>query len=106
MDKSQEKEKGRHDQHEIEKTFYVGDRVWLYFNKESLQEQGNKIKDKYVPFKILDKVRNNSYRLGMGKWKKLRVSFGALDAIENWKNKHTSTCMDILRHLHNESCDE
>ena len=22
------------------------------------------------------------------------------------KNRHPSTCMDILRHLHNESCDE
>ena len=32
--------------------------------------------------------------------------FGALDAIQNWKNRHQSTCMDILRHLHSESCDE
>ena len=32
--------------------------------------------------------------------------FDALDAIENYKNRHPSTCMDILRHLHNESCDE
>ena len=41
----------------------------------------------------------------MGVCKKLMVSFGALDAIQNWKDKHPSTCMDILRHLHNESCD-
>ena len=41
-----------------------------------------------------------------GVCKLMRVSFDTLDAIENWKNKHPSTYMDILRNLHNESCDE
>ena len=53
-------------------------------------------------------LHGNGYllRFGKGECTKLRVSFGALDVIENWKNKHPLTCMDILRHLHNESCDE
>jgi len=34
LQKSHEKYKARHDQHNIEKSFKVGDRVWLQLNKE------------------------------------------------------------------------
>jgi hypothetical protein len=48
----------------IEKTFKVGDRVWLYLNKESLQGLGKKIKALwYGPFEVLEKVGDNAYRL-------------------------------------------
>jgi hypothetical protein len=44
LKKSQEKYKARHDQHRTEKSFKVGDRVWLQLNKERLQGPGKKIK--------------------------------------------------------------
>jgi len=37
LSKSQEKYKVNHDQHRTEKSFKVGDRVWLQLNKERLQ---------------------------------------------------------------------
>ena len=36
LKKSQEKYKARHDQHKTERTFRLGDRVWLQLNKERL----------------------------------------------------------------------
>jgi hypothetical protein len=51
---SQEKYKARHDQHIKEKSFKVGDRVWLQLNKERLQGPGNKIKSlQYGPFQYI-----------------------------------------------------
>jgi hypothetical protein len=51
LKKSQERYKARHDQHRTEKTFKVGDRVWLQLNKERLQGLGKKIKALwYGPF--------------------------------------------------------
>jgi hypothetical protein len=40
LNKSQENCKARHDQHIIERTFRVGDRVWLQLNKERLHGPG------------------------------------------------------------------
>jgi hypothetical protein len=41
---SQEKYKARHVQHRTEKSFKVGDKVWLQLKKERLQGPGMKIK--------------------------------------------------------------
>ena len=60
--KSHEKYNERHDQHNVEKTFKVGDRVWLHLNKERLWGVGKEIKDlRYGLFEVLEKVKDNSY---------------------------------------------
>lgn len=60
----QEKYKASYDQCRTKKSFEVGDRVWLQFNKERLQGTGNKRKAlRYGPFEILEKAGDNSYRL-------------------------------------------
>ena len=59
--KAHEKYKEIHDQHDVEKTFKVGDRVWLQLNKERLWG-GKEIKDlRYGLFEVLEKVKDNSY---------------------------------------------
>ena len=64
--KAHEKYNERHDQHDVEKTFKVGDRVWLHLNKERLWGLVKKIKDlRYSPFEVLDKVEDNSYRINL-----------------------------------------
>ena len=66
LQKSQVKYKARHDEHIIEKTFKVGDRVWLQLNKERLHGPAKKIKAlRYGPFEILEKAGDNSYRLSL-----------------------------------------
>jgi hypothetical protein len=66
LKKSQERYKARHDQHRIEKSFKVGERVWLQLNKERLQGLGEKIKAlRYGPFEVLEKVGDNAYRLSL-----------------------------------------
>jgi len=57
------KYKARHDQPRTEKSFKLGDRVWLQLNKKRLQGPGTKIKAlRYGPFEILEKVSDNVYR--------------------------------------------
>ena len=42
----------------------MGDNVWLHLDKERLQGPGKKIKAlRYVPFEILKKVGDNTYKL-------------------------------------------
>eukprot|EP00253_Pinus_taeda_P023991 PITA_23991 len=66
LKKSQVKYKARNDQHITNKTFKVGDIVWLQLNKEKLQGLGKKIKDLgYAPFEILEKVGDNVYRINL-----------------------------------------
>ena len=66
LKKSQEKYKAEHDQHKVEKSFKLGDRVWLHLNKERLWGLVKKIKDlRYSPFEVLDKVEDNSYRINL-----------------------------------------
>ena len=44
--------------------FQVGDEVWLYISKERLQGEGKKLKPiRYGPFKILEKIGNNAFKL-------------------------------------------
>ena len=50
----------------VEKTFKVGDRVWLHLNKERLQGPSKKIKAlQYGPFEVLEKIGDNAYRLSL-----------------------------------------
>ena len=57
LKKSQAKYTARHDQHRTNKSWKVGDRVWLpRLNKERLQGPGNKIKAlRYGPFEVLER---------------------------------------------------
>jgi hypothetical protein len=49
--------KAIHDQNRTDKSFKVGDRVWLQLNKEIIQGLGNNIKAfQYGPLEVLDKV--------------------------------------------------
>jgi hypothetical protein len=62
LKKSHEKYKDRNDQHKIERTFRVGDKVWLQLNKEIIY--GKKIKAIwYGPFEVVKNVGDHSYRL-------------------------------------------
>jgi hypothetical protein len=57
LKKSREKYKAQHGQHRIEKTFKLGDKVWLYLNKERLQGPSKKSKAlQYGPFEVFEKV--------------------------------------------------
>ena len=62
----QAKYKAWHDKHQVEHSSQVGDQVWLYDSKERLQGEGKKLKPiRYGPFKILDKIGENAFRLDL-----------------------------------------
>jgi len=64
LEKSQEKYKVRHDKHQFEHSFQVGDQVWLYIIKDRMKCEGKKLKlIRYGPFKILEKIGENIFRL-------------------------------------------
>ena len=66
MEKSQAKYKARHDKHRIEHSFQVVDQVWLYISKDRMQGEGKKLKPiRYGPFKILEKIGENDFRLDL-----------------------------------------
>jgi hypothetical protein len=66
LKKSQKKYKARHNQHRTERSFRVGDRVWLQLNKKRLQGLGNKIKAlRYGSCEVLVKVGDNAYILSL-----------------------------------------
>lgn len=66
MEKSQAKYKERHDKHRMEHSFQVGDQVWLYISKDRMQGEGKKLKPiRYGPFKILEKIGENAFRLDL-----------------------------------------
>lgn len=66
LEQSQAKYKARHDKHQIEHRFYVGDQVWLYIRKDRMQGEGKKLKPtRYGPFKILEKIGENVFRLDL-----------------------------------------
>ena len=66
LEKSQAKYKTRHDKHSVDHSFQVGDEVWLYISKERLKGEGKKLKPiRYGPFKILEKIGNNAFRLDL-----------------------------------------
>jgi len=50
----------------MEHSFEVGDQVWLYINKDRMQGEGKKLKPiRYGPFKILEKIGENYFRLDL-----------------------------------------
>ena len=66
LEKSQAKYKARHDKHQMEHSFQVGDQFWLYINKDRMQGEGKKLKlIRYGPFKILEKIGENAFCLDL-----------------------------------------
>ena len=66
LEKSQAKYKTRHDKHCVDHSFQFGDEVSLYVSKERLKGKGKKLKPiQYGPFKIIDKIGNNAFRLDL-----------------------------------------
>jgi len=66
LEKSQAKYKARHDKHQMEHSFQVGDQFWLYINKDRMQGEGKKLKPiRYGPFKILEKIGENAFHLDL-----------------------------------------
>jgi hypothetical protein len=64
LKKSKTLYKSRHDQHWENHKLCVGDQVWLYTCRESLQGASKKIKPlRYGPFEIMDKVNENTFRM-------------------------------------------
>ena len=62
LEKSQAKYKARHDKHQIDHQFQVGDRVWLHITKERMKGEGKKLKPiRYGPFEILEKIGTNAF---------------------------------------------
>ena len=52
--------------------FQVGDEVLLYISKERLQDEGKKLKPIcYGPFKILEKIGNNAFKLDLPSYMKI-----------------------------------
>jgi len=50
----------------MEHSFQVGDQVWLYISKYRLQGEGKKLKPiRYGPFKVLEKIGENAFRLDL-----------------------------------------
>lgn len=66
LEKSQAKYKARHDKHQVEHNFQVGDEVWLYISKDRMQGEGKKLKPiRYGPFKVLEKIGENAFCLDL-----------------------------------------
>ena len=64
LEKNQSNYKARHDKHRVDHKFQVGDKFWLYIRKEILQGEGKKLKPiHYGPFKILEKIGTNAFKL-------------------------------------------
>ena len=66
LEKSQGKYKARHAKHRQDHKFQVDDEFWLNINKERLQGEGKKLKPiRYGPFRILENIGNNAFRLDL-----------------------------------------
>jgi len=63
---SQANYKARHDKHQVDHQFQVGDKVWLHITKERMKGEGKKLKPiRYGPFEILEKIGTNAFRLNL-----------------------------------------
>jgi hypothetical protein len=97
LEKSQAKYKARHDKHRIDHSFEVGDEVWLYINKERLKGEGKKLKPiRYGPFKIVDKIGNNAFRLDLPPY----MQMYAVVNVENLKLYDPPLIDDQGEHVH------
>lgn len=72
LEKTKAKYKARHEKHRVDHDFQVGDQFWFYINKEILRDEGKKLKPiRYGPFKILEKIGNNTFRLDFPPYMKI-----------------------------------
>jgi hypothetical protein len=64
LDKIQAKYKERHDKHQVDHQFEVGDQVWIHISKDIMKGEGKKLRPiQYGPFKILENIGTNAFRL-------------------------------------------
>jgi hypothetical protein len=64
LEKIQAKYKAKNDKYWIDHHFQLGDQVWLYISREYLKDERKNLKPiKYGPFKILEKIGDNAFRL-------------------------------------------
>lgn len=64
LEKSQAQYKARHDKHQVDHQFQVGDKVWLHISKVRMKGEGKKLKlIRYGPFTILENIGDNAFIL-------------------------------------------
>jgi hypothetical protein len=103
LEKSQAKYKARHDKHRVDHSFEVGDEVWLYISKERLKGEGKKLKPiRYGPFKIIDKIGNNAFRLDLPPY----MQMYAVVNVENLKLYEPPLIDDQGEHVQIPSIDD
>jgi hypothetical protein len=103
LEKSQAKYKARHDKHHVDHSFEVGDEVWLYISKERLKGEGKKLKPiRYGPFKIVDKIGNNAFRLDLPPY----MQMYAVVNVENLKLYEPPLIDDQGEHVQIPSIDD
>jgi hypothetical protein len=103
LEKSQAKYKTRHDKHRVDHSFEVGDEVWLYISKERLKGEGKKLKPiRYGPFKIVDKIGNNAFRLDLPPY----MQMYAVVNVENLKLYEPPLIDDQGEHVQIPSIDD
>jgi hypothetical protein len=103
LEKSQAKYKTRHDKHRVDHSFQVGDEVWLYISKERLKGEGKKLKPiRYGPFKIIDKIGNNAFRLDLPPY----MQMYAVVNVENLKLYEPPLIDDQGEHVQIPSIDD
>ena len=75
LEKIQVKYKTRHDKHRVDHNSQVDDEVWLHISKERLQGEGKKLKPiRYGPFRILEKIGDNAFKLNLPSYANLCCS--------------------------------
>jgi hypothetical protein len=103
LEKSQAKYKTRHDKHRVDHSFQVGDEVWLYISKERLKGEGKKLKPiRYGPFKVLEKIGNNAFRLDLPPY----MQMYAVVNVENLKLYEPPLIDDQGEHVQIPSIDD
>ena len=66
LEQTTKKYKWRHYENRTPHNFQVGDKVWLHFQKESLQDPHKKLRPlHYGPYKIIKKVGGNAFELNL-----------------------------------------
>ena len=66
LEKSQARYKARHDKHQVDHQFQVGDKVWLHINNDRMKGEGKKLRPiQYGPFTILANIGDNDFRLDL-----------------------------------------
>jgi hypothetical protein len=103
LEKSQAKYKMRHENHRVDHSFQFGDEVWLYIIKERLKGEGKKLKPiRYGPFKIIDKIGNNAFRLDLPTY----MQMYAVVNVENLKLYEPPLIDDQGEYVHIPSIDD